>query len=69
LTAAAPIYYNNLSEASKRKLEFQSGVMSNVEVAHFESDPLFPLYIRMRLWDEQAKNPASPLPDLSLISK
>jgi 2-amino-1-hydroxyethylphosphonate dioxygenase (glycine-forming) len=66
LTATDPIYYNNLSEASKRTLEFQGGVMSNAEVAHFESDPLFPLYIRMRLWDEQAKNPASPLPDLSV---
>lgn len=69
LTATNPVYFSNLSEASKRTLEFQGGVMSDVEVIQFEEDPLFSLYIRMRLWDEQAKDPAYTLPDLAFYKK
>jgi 2-amino-1-hydroxyethylphosphonate dioxygenase (glycine-forming) len=65
LTATNPTYYNNLSEASKRTLEFQGGVMSKDEIQAFQNDPYFSLYIRMRIWDEMAKNPTTPLPDLS----
>lgn len=65
LTATNPTYYNNLSEASKKTLEFQGGVMSPTEAQDFQNDPYFTLYIRMRIWDEMAKNPATPLPDLS----
>jgi 2-amino-1-hydroxyethylphosphonate dioxygenase (glycine-forming) len=41
--------------------------MSAAEAARFEADPYFMLYIRMRLWDEAAKDPSvSPL-DLSIF--
>ena len=66
LTATDSSYYNNLSEASKKTLEFQGGVMSPNEVHAFETDPLHQLYIRMRIWDETAKKPTTPLPDLSI---
>jgi 2-amino-1-hydroxyethylphosphonate dioxygenase (glycine-forming) len=66
LTATNPAYYKNLSEASKKTLEFQGGMMSKNEVEAFENDPLCPLYIRMRIWDEMAKDPTAPLPDLSI---
>jgi 2-amino-1-hydroxyethylphosphonate dioxygenase (glycine-forming) len=65
LTATSDSYYNNLSEASKKTLEFQGGFMSASEVQAFQDDPHFVLYIRMRIWDEMAKNPDTPLPDLS----
>lgn len=60
-----PEYYNQLSEASRRTLEFQGGMMSAKEADAFEKDPLFSEIILMRRWDEQAKVPDTPVPDLS----
>jgi phosphonate degradation associated HDIG domain protein len=65
LTRRDPDYYNQLSEASKRTLEFQGGMMSVEEAESFESDPLFSEIILMRRWDEQAKIEHKPLPDLN----
>lgn len=65
LTYSSPEYYNNLSEASKRTLEFQGGMMNSEEASAFEADPLFDLIIRMRRWDEAAKLEDVPVPDLS----
>jgi phosphonate degradation associated HDIG domain protein len=64
LTYKDPVYYENLSEASKRTLEYQGGPMTAEEAAAFEQYPLFKLIIRMRNWDEQAKIEHQPLPDL-----
>ncbi|TNF26752.1 MAG: HD domain-containing protein [Bacteroidetes bacterium] len=57
-------YYGKLSEASKKTLEYQGGVMSKAEAAEFENDPLFKTIIRMRHWDELAKEVGVPLPDM-----
>ncbi len=65
LTFKHPHYYSQLSEASKRTLEFQGGVMSEVEAVYFESDELHPLYIQLRKWDEAAKLEQVPLPPLN----
>jgi phosphonate degradation associated HDIG domain protein len=64
LTFKDPAYYTNLSEASKKTLEYQGGPMAAEEAAAFEQYPLFDLIIRMRNWDEQAKIEHQPLPDL-----
>ncbi len=64
LTYKYPEYYDQLSEASKRTLEFQGGRMSKDEAEAFEKYPLFDLIIKMRTWDEQAKVEHKPLPDL-----
>lgn len=64
LTYKDPAYYANLSEASKRTLEYQGGPMTSEEAGAFEQYPLFNLIIRMRNWDEQAKIERQPLPDL-----
>ena len=64
LTFKDAAYYANLSEASKRTLEYQGGPMAAEEAAAFEQYPLFDLIIRMRNWDEQAKIEHQPLPDL-----
>ena len=66
LTRKDPDYYNQLSVASKKTLEFQGGKMSVEEAAEFEKDPLFNEIILMRRWDEQAKIQHKPLPDLNL---
>ncbi len=69
LTFVSEDYYNTLSEASKQTLAFQGGMMSEAEAELFEDDPLFPLYIRMRMWDEAAKNPETPPFDYQFLKK
>jgi len=64
LTVKDPSYYAQLSEASKRTLEFQGGPMTEDEAAAFEQYPLFHLIIQMRKWDELAKIENKPLPPL-----
>ena len=65
LTFKYPEYYDQLSDASKKTLEYQGGKMHEDEAAAFEQYPLFDLIIKMRTWDEQAKIEHKPLPDLS----
>jgi phosphonate degradation associated HDIG domain protein len=55
LTFKYPDYYHDLSEASKTTLKFQGGPMNEAEAEIFENDKLFPLYIKMREWDDKAK--------------
>lgn len=64
-----PDYYNLLSEASKKTLEFQGGLMSKSEATSFEKNELFELSLKMREWDEQAKEVGKPIPDLSYLRK
>lgn len=66
LCAVKPEYYRKLSEASKKTLEFQGGVMTQEEASAFERDPLFHLSIKMRAWDEAAKEENKPLPDMKI---
>ena len=65
LTFKYPAYYEKLSEASKQTLRFQGGVMTAAEAAEFESDPDHHLILKMREWDERAKETSVPVPDLS----
>lgn len=60
LTWHHPEYYDNLSEASKKTLEFQGGSMNREEALEFEADPLFALHIQLRRWDEAAKKTNLP---------
>lgn len=56
LTYKDETYFNRLSEASKKTLEFQGGKMSKDEAFIFEGNPLFHEMIAMRKIDEQAKD-------------
>jgi 2-amino-1-hydroxyethylphosphonate dioxygenase (glycine-forming) len=67
LTFKYPGYYYALSEASKKTLEFQGGKMTEDESESFEKDPLFKQSIRMRQWDEMAKEINVPIVDLDLM--
>lgn len=64
LTYVHPEYYQNLSEASKKTLEFQGGRMTEEEAIEFEKDNLFPLYLILRGWDDKAKEENTPVPNL-----
>jgi len=55
LTFKHPEYFEGLSEASKKTLEFQGGMMNPDEAILFEQDELFENFISMRRWDEMAK--------------
>lgn len=65
LTYKDATYYNSLSEASKQTLTFQGGRMNEEEANQFENDSLFDLMIRMRRWDEMAKEENAPIMDLN----
>lgn len=64
LTFKYPTYYEQLSEASRRTLEFQGGVMTQEEAVAFELDPEADLILSLRKWDEAAKLENIPLPNL-----
>jgi phosphonate degradation associated HDIG domain protein len=61
LTYKHPEYYNKLSLASKATLEFQGGKMSSDEAEAFELDPDAELIIRLRYWDDMAKEMNVPV--------
>ncbi|MBC2689168.1 phosphonate degradation HD-domain oxygenase [Pseudomonas kielensis] len=67
LTLTEPGYYQRLSEASRRTLEYQGGVMSEDEARVFARDPLCAVSLRMRQWDEQAKEMNVPVIDLDVL--
>ncbi|PWB33866.1 phosphohydrolase [Pseudomonas sp. NDM] len=69
LTLREPGYYAQLSEASRRTLEYQGGVMSEAEADAFAADPLCALSLRIRRWDELAKERAVPVMDLSVLRR
>jgi len=69
LTFKYPGYYHALSEASKKTLEFQGGLMTAEEAARFERDPLFEISLLMRKWDDLAKQENAPLPDLEVFKE
>jgi phosphonate degradation associated HDIG domain protein len=64
LTYKHPEYYDQLSDASKQTLEFQGGRMSAQEAAGFEQDPDAGLFIRLRHWDDKAKETNIPIQNL-----
>ena len=59
-------YFDNLSEASRMTLAFQGGPMTEAEAKAFEQNPLKNLIIKMRTWDEEAKEIGVPVPDLQV---
>ncbi|ALI01075.1 HD domain-containing protein [Pseudomonas sp. FW306-02-F02-AA] len=67
LTFKEPGYYERLSEASRRTLDYQGGVMTAEEAQAFERDPLCAISLRMRQWDEQAKELWVPVIDLEVL--
>lgn len=69
LTLTRPGYYDKLSEASLKTLEFQGGRMTESEADRFEADPWFKDHIRLREWDEQAKIEHVPVLDIEMMKR
>ena len=64
LVATRPEYRDRLSEASQQTLVLQGGPMTPEEGPEFEERPRFREILRVRSWDEQAKNPDAIVPSL-----
>ena len=69
LTYKYPEYYEKLSPASRATLEFQGGVMSSLEASEFETDPDIELIVRMRYWDDAAKQTNIPVNNLDHLKQ
>lgn len=55
LVSSQSSYYDTLSEASKKTLEYQGGKMTIEEQEKFESNPYFEDYLTLRKYDDEAK--------------
>ncbi|MGI9385819.1 MAG: HD domain-containing protein, partial [Methyloligellaceae bacterium] len=64
LCATDPAYFGKLSEASVHTLELQGGPMSADEVAAFEQNPWHKEAVKVRLWDEEGKDPDMVVPGI-----
>ncbi|MEP6611514.1 MAG: phosphonate degradation HD-domain oxygenase [Mucilaginibacter sp.] len=69
LTYKYPEYYNKLSDASKATLEFQGGRMDAAEAEEFEENPDADLIIRMRYWDDMAKETEMPVRNIDYLKE
>ena len=64
LCATDPSYLATLSAASLRSLKLQGGPLTPVEVAEFGHEPYAEAALALRRFDELAKVPGLPTPDL-----
>ena len=65
LCATNPDYFAKLSPASVTSLQLQGGPMSPTEVDAFEQQPGFRTALRVRVWDDRAKDPEAVTPPFS----
>jgi gamma-butyrobetaine dioxygenase len=68
LCAVEPDYFARLSAESVRTLAVQGGPMSPAEVAGFEALPRHGDAVRVRRWDDAAKDPGTEPPDFGYFS-
>jgi len=62
LCAVEPGYFDTLSPASVYTLSVQGGPMNPAEAAEFEACPASGAALRLRRWDDAAKDPAAMVP-------
>jgi phosphonate degradation associated HDIG domain protein len=65
LCSVDPEYWGLLSEASKISLEVQGGVLSPAEAQAFARRPFAADAVRLRKWDDRAKEPGAVTPPLA----
>jgi gamma-butyrobetaine dioxygenase len=62
LCAVEPGYFDTLSPTSVHTLSVQGGPMSAAEAAEFEAHPAAGAALRLRRWDDAAKDPTAVVP-------
>jgi phosphonate degradation associated HDIG domain protein len=65
LCATRAGYYEALSSDSKRSLELQGGIFSREQAEQFIAEPGAEGAVRLRIWDDQAKQAGLTTPTLS----
>jgi phosphonate degradation associated HDIG domain protein len=65
LCAVDMLYWDSLSPASKHSLELQGGRFSEAQVRAFEDLPFYAEAVRLRRYDDLAKEPGKPTPSLA----
>ncbi len=68
LCAVEPDYFGKLSPDSVRSLALQGGPMSAAEITAFEAEAWWRDAVALRHWDETAKVPGLPVPELESYS-
>ena len=63
LCATNPAYFDRLSPASVHTLNLQGGPMNPDEAAAFANEPNLDAILRVRVWDDQGKDPEMQTPD------
>lgn len=69
LCQAEPGYWERLSAASRHSLVLQGGAFSAEEARTFLEQPYAQEAVRLRRWDDEAKVPGRPLPDLAWVAE
>lgn len=69
LVAADEMYAAKLSPASRETLKWQGGPMSEQDIKAFKNHSYFDDIIKVRLWDEKAKDKNVPLLPISFFQK
>ncbi|MED5399030.1 MAG: phosphonate degradation HD-domain oxygenase [Planctomycetota bacterium] len=64
LCAVDPNYHSELSPASQLSLSLQGGPFTELEVAAFRETPYSEAAVRLRQWDDRAKDPGLETPSL-----
>jgi phosphonate degradation associated HDIG domain protein len=64
LTATTEGYMDRLTPASRETLRLQGGPMDDADAAAFASSPDMRDMLRLRTWDEMAKDPVAVVPPL-----
>ncbi|WP_339728533.1 HD domain-containing protein [uncultured Gimesia sp.] len=62
-------YFTGLSQASQRSFKVQGGLMTDEEVAEFESSPFHNTAVLLRRWDDGAKTKGLEVPDLNAYKR
>ncbi|MBV8842367.1 MAG: HD domain-containing protein [Bryobacterales bacterium] len=62
LCSVEPSYYSRLSQPSIDTLGLQGGLLSSAEAKEFKKHPHFESALRVRIWDEAAKEPGKAVP-------
>jgi phosphonate degradation associated HDIG domain protein len=69
LCRATPGYWATLSLASKHSLEQQGGLFSPAEAERFLQRPFARDAVALRRWDDLAKVPGAPVPELASLAR
>ncbi|MDX2214341.1 MAG: HD domain-containing protein [Oculatellaceae cyanobacterium bins.114] len=64
LCVVDPTYWDSLSPVSKHSLELQGGIFLPEAAEEFIHQPYAKEAVQLRVWDDRAKTPQAPTPDL-----